>query len=553
MCTLDVDAICACKILQFLLESFNLQYSVAPVSSIESLLKSFEEYRSSIDLAITINFGNLINLIKLLKPSKRLKFYVIDSHRPINVYNFYKNEQIKLFINQHHLSTLNIPPRDKIFLRSEGDELELDLDEEEEREQALLTADVINLTTEQLEKRRKLRDWFVTKKNLLFDYEEFQYYSRSVSMIIYELAYHLSKSNNYLLWLGIIGLTYQLKSDKISEQFFEEEAEKVIRHIARNQVSSNHVRGNKWTITWQKELQMHLMRHWTVHDSLWHTPSSVCKFKLWNDKGQKDFYGFLAECGLPLTEVKQPYPAMTHDTRRELIDRIQVVCLGETQYKYNRQDLISRAFIMKCGIKINLSAIDVGLAARAALESFDPESSTTDKFVRAMRCLSFEDEIFSSLNSALEDAKIQMVSMFQQVKSLISEQRIEDQGSFYFIDLQEHGQVSKDFARGSSLVSFTKFLLCAHVSSMTTRLLRRASRQPMILSSPDYHEPEQVLIVGVQPEGQQSKRNFFPKAFEQAAAEIQCDLRFDLSETNLVRCNINSKRQLIDQMKIILS
>lgn len=544
MCALDVDAVCACKILQFLLESYNLQYSVAPVASADNLWKSFEEYRTSVDSIITINFGNLINLPHLLKPAENLNFYVIDSHRPINIHNFYKNPQVKLYINRNE-QDLNIPSKSKLFLKNDDGTEETD-----EQNLALLTADARELTNEQLEKRRRLRDWLVQKQKLMFEYEEFHFYNRSVALIMYDLAYYLSKNNNYLLWLGIVGLTHQLRSDKISQNLFEDEAERLIRHISRNQVSSNHARGNSWKIRWQKDLQMDLYRKWTVYDSLWHTPLSVCRFQLWNDKGQRNILEFLVECGLKLEQCKQPYVAMGLDYRHGLVTSIQEVCLGDSQDKYNLQELITRTFVMTSGFNKNFCASDIVLSIRALLESHDPDTTMTEKFVSAIQSLSYDE--FGLLETGFEAARLQLRSMFEQVKALITMMKVSDLGSFLFVDLQEHATISRDFARGDSLMAFARFLLMAYVSSKTTRVARRAVRLPLILFSPDYYDPEQILMVGIPPIAQEAKKNFFGKAFEQAAATIDCEIKADLSETNLVRTTVSYKLQLLDQLKLLL-
>lgn len=547
MCALDVDALCACKILQFLLETYNLQYSVAPVASVPRLLESFEEYRNSVDSIITINFGNLINIPKLLKPAENLKFYVIDSHRPINVYNYYKNPQVKLYVNKNE-DDLKIPPRTKIFL--DNNSLLSSDEDDDEANLALLTADARDLTNEQLEKRSEVREWLLVKQRTMFEYEEFHFYNRSVSLIFYDLAYHLSKNNNYLLWLSIVGLTYQLKSEKIDQSTFEEEAERLIRHIARNQVSSNHARGNAWKIKWQRDIQVELYRKWTVYDSMWHTPLCVCRFQLWNDKGLRNFLEFLVECGLRLDQVKQTYVAMDLDFKRELLSAVQGVCLGDLQYKYNMQELITRTFVMSCGFKTNFCANDIVLAVRALLESHDPETTPTSRFVRAIQSLSYDD--FTLLEKGFEAAKIQLKSMFAQVTTLITTMKVNDSGMFLHVDLQDHSNISKDFARGDSLMSFARFLLNSYVSSKSTRVARRAVRLPLILFSPDYYDEQQCIIVGIPPVAQESKKNFFCKAFEQAAANIECEIRADLSETNLVRTSIDNKLQMLDQLKMLL-
>lgn len=561
MCALDVDAICACRILQFLLESYNLQYSVAPVGSIEDLCKSFEEYRNSIDSIVLINFGNLYNIPPLLKPAENLNFYVIDSHRPINVYNYYKNFQVKIYINKDERE-LNIPPESKIFMKKRGslDQNESTLeargnveeDEEDVDNLALLTADARDLTNEQLERRQELREWLLEKQQILYDYEEFHFYNRSVSLIMYDLANNIAKNNNYLLWLGIVGLTYQYKADKISAITFEQESEKLVRHVARNQVSSNHARGNKWKIHWQKDLQMDLYRKWSIYDSLWHTRLSVCQFQLWNDKGIRNLLEFLVECGLKLEQCKQPYVAMELAFRQSLLNEVSKVCLGDSQYKYNMQELITRAFVMSCGFQTKKSfcANDFVLAIRALLESHDPNSTVTEKFVRAVQSLSYDE--FTLLEKGFEAAQRQLRSMFSQVKALITTMKVIDDGVFLHVDLQDHADISQDFARGDSLMTFARFLLHAYVCSKSSRLARRAVRLPLVLFCPDYCNPDQILITGIPPVAQESKKNFFAKAFEQAAENIECEIKADLSETNLVRTNVNQKNQLLDQLRALM-
>lgn len=547
MCVMDVDAICSCKILQCLLESYNLQYILAPVESEESFRRSFEEYRSSSDSVILINFGNSINIPLILRPSESLRFYVIDSHRPINIYNYYQNRQVKIYINKDE-EELNIPSKSKLFLKNDAGEEH----EEDEQTFALLNADARELSNEQLEKRRELREWIVKKQKLMFEYEEFQYYKRSVSIIMYELACHLAKNNNFLLWLSIVGLTSQLKSNKISQEDFEYEVKYVLRHISRNQISSKHAKGGGWKIEWSEDIDLDLYRKRTLYDSFWYTPLTVCRFQLWNDKGQRNLAEFLVECGLKTEQCIREYKTMELEFKTDLFERVKLVCLGDKQYKYNLQDLITGAFIMSRGFNHRnvSSACDMVFSLRALLESHDATLTRTEKFVRAIESLSQDD--FIMLEQGFGLAHLQSKSMFEQIKAVINNMKVMDDGIFLHVDLIEHSNISQDFANGNSLVSFARFLLEAYVSSKTTRLARRAVRLPLILICPDFYQTEQVLIVGVPPVAQVSKKNFFGKAFEQAAADIECEIRADLSETNLIKTSIHNKDPLLNHMRSLL-
>lgn len=548
MSALDVDAICACKILQFLFESFNLQYTVSPVSSIDNLSSSFEEYRNSVDAIVLINFGNSINLAKLLKPAEHQRFYVIDSHRPINVYNYYKSRQIRIYLNKDE-SDLNVPDQKNIFLRNDtGEEVQ-----NEEESLALLQADARSLTSEQLQQRRKLREWLSKKQSIMFDYEEFNFYNRPVSIIIYDLAHQLAKSNNYLLWLGIVGLTYQLKSDKIEQESFEKEAETLIRYISRNQVSSNHAKGNTWRISWQKDLQLDLYRKWTLFDSICNTPLTVCSFQLWNDKGSRNLLEFLVDCGLKLQQCKSRYVAMDLQFKSVLLPEVSRVCLDESIYKYNLQELIGRGFVLNCGFnhKNDFAASDIMFSLRAQLECFDTNTNMTEKFVRAIQSLTYDE--FTLMDQGFDAAKQQLESMFQQVQFLLTNYKVTDAGSFLHVDLQDvQESQSCHFTRGESLMSFARFLLRAYVASKTTRLARRAVILPLIIMCPDAYDHEKAFIAGIPPLAQQAKKNFFGKAFEQAAANIECEIKSDLSEPNLIRVNIDYKSLLLEQIKLLL-
>ncbi|KAF4790345.1 Cell division control protein 45 like protein [Turdus rufiventris] len=91
----DVDALCACKILQF---------------------KYF----------VLINCGANVDLLEILQPEEDTFFFVCDSHRPINVVNVYNDTQIKLLVKQD--DELDVPAYDDIF-RDEEDEEEDSEDE----------------------------------------------------------------------------------------------------------------------------------------------------------------------------------------------------------------------------------------------------------------------------------------------------------------------------------------------------------------------------------------------------------------------------------------
>ena len=50
-------------------------------------------------------------------------------------------------------------------------------------------------------------------------------------------------------------------------------------------------------IHFDNELQLMLYRHWSLFESILHTPTTACKFRVWTMKGKKRLQEFLADMG----------------------------------------------------------------------------------------------------------------------------------------------------------------------------------------------------------------------------------------------------------------
>ena len=59
-------------------------------------------------------------------------------------------------------------------------------------------------------KRRNRRLWEDQRAKILFDYQQFSFIGLSTAVLMYELAWKMSRDNNDLLWWSIIGHTEQL-------------------------------------------------------------------------------------------------------------------------------------------------------------------------------------------------------------------------------------------------------------------------------------------------------------------------------------------------------
>uniref|UniRef100_A0A9L0TSV0 Cell division cycle 45 n=1 Tax=Equus caballus TaxID=9796 RepID=A0A9L0TSV0_HORSE len=116
----DVDALCACKILQALFQCDHVQYTLVPVSGWQELETAFLEHKEQFRSFVLINCGANVDLLDILQPDEDAIFFVCDTHRPVNVVNVYNDTQIKLLIKQD--DDLEIPAYDDIFRDEEEDE-----------------------------------------------------------------------------------------------------------------------------------------------------------------------------------------------------------------------------------------------------------------------------------------------------------------------------------------------------------------------------------------------------------------------------------------------
>ena len=59
----DVDAVCALRILQFLFETDNVQYTAIPVSNVADCVRTYTAHSSNIDCLILLNVGLAIAIL----------------------------------------------------------------------------------------------------------------------------------------------------------------------------------------------------------------------------------------------------------------------------------------------------------------------------------------------------------------------------------------------------------------------------------------------------------------------------------------------------------
>lgn len=151
---------------------------------------------------------------------------------------------------------------------------------------------------EKITKRRTKRLWEEKRDKLMFEYSQFSYYGKSIAIILFELAWRMSKDNSDLLWWAIVGITEQLIFNKIENQDYVLACQTLQEHVSRLTRARNEQNVyNHLKITYEKDLRLALYRHWTVESSLKYSVYTSCQLRLWTLRGEARLFELLADMG----------------------------------------------------------------------------------------------------------------------------------------------------------------------------------------------------------------------------------------------------------------
>lgn len=128
------------------------------------------------------------------------------------------------------------------------------------------------------------------------------YYGLAASSTIYTLASALTRTDNDLLWLAILGLTYQYATSRISRQTYDKYYALYEGEVRRLNADTGPANGaarspddNSIRVT--EELRFTLWRHWNLYDAMMHSGYVASKLGIWRERGRGKLRGLLAKMG----------------------------------------------------------------------------------------------------------------------------------------------------------------------------------------------------------------------------------------------------------------
>lgn len=288
----DIDAICASRILQALFKYDHMLYTVVPIMGVTGLRRAYGEHQGDVKYVVLVNCGGCVDIVELLQPAEDVTFFICDSHRPFDVCNIYSDRQVCI-LGDASLEE-NIPAFETIFYDSDGEEEDDQEDEDQEdggnedendqndsgagesdqdeggsRPPRKNKLSRLEQHEQRVLKQRARRQWESERDRIMFEYTQFSYYGRSTALLVFELAWKLSKDNMDLLWWAIVGITEQLLLGKIESGAYTLELEQIQSHVSRltNKTNDqNTMSASK--ICFENDLHLVLYRHWPVTESM---------------------------------------------------------------------------------------------------------------------------------------------------------------------------------------------------------------------------------------------------------------------------------------------
>ncbi|XP_074868711.1 cell division control protein 45 homolog [Carettochelys insculpta] len=541
----DVDALCACKILQALFQCDHVQYTLVPVSGWQELETAFLEHKDQFQYFVLINCGANVDLLEILQPEEDTFFFICDTHRPINVVNVYNETQIKLLVKQD--DDLEIPAYDDIF-RDENEDEEDSGNESDGSEPSGKRKRFEEDFVERTMKRRQRREWEARRQEILFDYEQYEYHGTSSAMVMFDLAWIMSKDLNDMLWWAIVGLTDQWVQDKITQMKYVTDIGTLQRHVSRhnhrNEDDKNSLSIDCMRIAFEYDLRLALYQHWSLYESLCNTCYTSASLKLWSVQGQKRLQEFFADMGLPLKQVKQKFNSMDISLKENLHEMIE-----ESALKFGMKNLRVQTFSIHFGFKNKFLASDIVYATASLMENIEKDEPGTNNFIKALDSLSRCN--LDNLHHGLELAKKQLRAIQQTVASCICTNLVMSQGPFLYCHLMEGTPDVKLFSKPASLCLLSKYLLKSFVCSTKNK---RCKLLPLITAAPLDIEQGTVIMVGIPPETETSdKKNFFGRAFEKAAESTNSRTLHNHFDMSIIELKMEDRSKFLDALISLLS
>ncbi|CAM9144349.1 unnamed protein product [Choristocarpus tenellus] len=612
----NCDAMCACRILTYMLRADAISYKIKPVSGYgdvasadEELIKGNEELRS----VVMINCGASLNVEKLLSHLvEEAHVYIADSNRPVHLANIYADKSRVVVFYDGLMGDDGDLPSEGEGLSGNDDTSDEDSDsaseQEEELEDDRIGSDQEASGTDnevsddegqravpgnkenqsphssphesrgppQGRKRKReagpgtpvgVKAAAADRRRRIRQYYNGATHSSASAVQLFSMATQVNKDNNDLLWLAIVGLTDQYIHQRVDQDIYVTLVTQLQQHVvaknSKDNLETTSVDGKTMVpiavngrITFDMELRFMLHRHWSLYESMYFSNFVASKLNVWNSNGRHRLEEFLAKMGFSLEQCKQKYPFMSCQLRQRLKDQIEKYAKD-----YGLEDVFYGSYQRYCGFKNPLSAADMVYSITALVEHVDAEDggdTTNVSLIEAdeawMDSFNTAYDALSGKSPALMQKGLELSMSLQKAVVHQAVSMIEKRA----LNLNKHFRYAFIRSNETDERLFTQPLALGKLAAFLIDVHRENGKwsgnkaRPLVIMA---ERTSTYLVVGVTcPEkaGTVVKNNFGAR-FQLAAQQINARARHDGFESSVMEVNKDDAHDFVEALHDTMS
>lgn len=516
-------------------------FMLVPVLGYEHLRQQAKKYlaeSNDFKSVILIDCGSVVDVSSYFKLGgvDGVCAFVIDYHRPVHRANIHNRDNVVVFADTPTVPDPRGPAPQPEPLQDddlEGDARSGGEDQDSPQKRARTTHPGDGQPVEPLvdgdndygDNDNNNNDDEEEDNAFAADYASGSFYGTSSAVLMHELAAQLSAETSQVLWLAIVGLTEHYLMHRCSHKQYNKQLESF--RLAT-------VTSNDHTLQFERhEFQFVLYRHWSLYDSMFHSPQVAARLGIWSEGGRRKLDQLLAKMGFPLEQCKERYSVMSQEMKNLL-----PVQLSEHAPEFGLEDVTYASFVRQLDTKTSLSAADCVYAVSALIEvgvprstgaldiEFDDESWKT--FVLgaydALSAVHSEDQAVR-MDGGLKRAIELQNALVREGVDLLLKKVIVRNGPFRYGLLQDAGS---RFCHWQALTRLALFVLEALKKPNKTS-------KPLVLCALN-RTKDAYLVLGVTPAAPstRAKRNDFGISFHQAARMTGTRVQFHSFDSSVI-------------------
>ncbi|SCU87138.1 LAFA_0E04962g1_1 [Lachancea sp. 'fantastica'] len=420
---LNIDALCASKILAKLFKKELVQLQLVPVFGYAELKKFYGKLDENVNSVIFIGCGGMIDVEEFLDIEEqdeediedltKRKIYVLDTHRPWNLFNLFSSRMVTCFDDgtveetlksqqEAYLKLIELENQEDVASEDDvdgdgedSDQQDTDDDSEnptmddDDGENDNSTNNKNNnnnnhneddndddddnskgsgTAKRQISSGRDSRKEKKARKKLMNQYEDIieDYYaqgtsvSNSLSAQVYSLLSTLGETSISYLWLTILGVS---SLDAAYPRIYNQILPLLQDEVRRLSPHETQKTPDTLSLEIQPDYYLFMLRHSSLYDSFLYSNYVNARLSLWNENGKKKLHKIFARMGISLSTAQENWLYMDNSVKREL-----GTIFDKSLERYGLQEIVRDGFVRTFGYRGAISASEFVEAITALLE-----------------------------------------------------------------------------------------------------------------------------------------------------------------------------------------